>query len=53
MEKPIIIEGKLDEVDKMWNMAFDDYEDSHDNDKESFFSDGMAMGILAQLSSFI
>jgi hypothetical protein len=35
MAKPTDIEGKLDEVDKMWNMAFDDYEDNHDNDKES------------------
>ncbi len=39
MAKPTNIEGKLDEVDKMWNMALHDYEDIHDDDKESFVGD--------------
>jgi hypothetical protein len=39
MAKLTYIEGKLDEVDKMWNMAFDDDEDNHDDDKEYFVGD--------------
>jgi hypothetical protein len=46
MAKPIDIEGKLDEVDKMWNMAFDDYKDSHDDDKEPFIGDESDRGDL-------
>jgi len=46
MAKPTNIKGKLDEVDKMWNMAFDDYEDSHDDDKESFVCDESGHGDL-------
>jgi hypothetical protein len=46
MAKPTNIKGKLDEVDRMWNMAFDDYEDSHDDDKESFVCDESGHGDL-------
>jgi hypothetical protein len=46
MAKPTNIEGKLDEVDKMSNMALDDYEDNHHNDKESFIGDESGHGDL-------
>jgi hypothetical protein len=46
MAKPTNIERKLDEVDKMWNMALDDYENNHDNDKESFVGDESDHGDL-------
>jgi hypothetical protein len=46
MAKPTNIEGKMDEVDKMWNMALYDYEDNHDNDKESFIGNESDHGDL-------
>ncbi len=36
----------MDEVDKMWNMALYDYEDNHDNDKESFIGNESDHGDL-------
>jgi hypothetical protein len=46
MAKFTNIGGKLDEVDKMWNMALDDYEDNHDDDKESIVGDDNDHGDL-------
>jgi hypothetical protein len=44
MDAPIGITTKLDEVDKLWEMGLDDYEDDEDGDKESLVGDKIDHG---------